>query len=148
MNNAELIAKLKDLRRGVFKDGKAVDDLIWECIRLASATPPARPELTDEELEDASHKWANSEPPWSGPVERTYARTVFKDGLRYARDNGYLAPAKPFSSHDYMIEVLDIIKSEVNNADGAIATGIHKDVARGVAWVAIKHRLTAKFGKP
>lgn len=51
-------------------------------------------------------------------------------------------------THEFMLEVLAIIKSEINTADGAIAGGISKDVARGVAWMGIKSRLTSKFKKP
>ena len=47
-------------------------------------TDPLPLSMTEDEMEEESHKWANAEPPWEGPVERTYARTVFKDGLRYA----------------------------------------------------------------
>lgn len=40
--------------------------------------------MSEEEMEEESHKWANAQAPWEGPVERTYARTVFIDGLRAA----------------------------------------------------------------
>jgi len=40
--------------------------------------------MSEEEMEEEIHKWANAQAPWEGPVERTYARTVFIDGLRAA----------------------------------------------------------------
>ena len=51
---------------------------------FARSLAPLPLSMTDEWMEEQSHKWANAEPPWEGPVERTYARTVFKEGLRYA----------------------------------------------------------------
>lgn len=55
---------------------------------IALATPQR---WTEEEMEEISHEWANTQPPWPGPAERTNGRMDFIAGLRYAQSHALLS---------------------------------------------------------
>ena len=79
--------------------------------------------LTDDDVERISGEWQERI-----PNRDRVDRAVFEQGLRYARDNGYLAPAQPLSAQQVFDVVEEFIKQEAERVGTDQPTGLEYPV--------------------
>ncbi len=128
---------LTDLRYGHFDSDAigAINSMLDQALAILDASPPIVGELTEEEIKSfgiAEH-------------ESEFAQH-FADGLRYARDHGYLAQAPQSSPAPSVIEAGDAMENMMRRLrtqrddEGILPTGNDFNGMDGLcaAWVAAK----------
>ena len=126
---------LTDLRYGHFDSDAigAINSMLDQALAILDASPPIVGELTEEEIKRIAEH------------ESEFAQH-FADGLRYARDHGYLAQAPQSSPAPSVIEAGDAMENMMRRLrtqrddEGILPTGNDFNGMDGLcaAWVAAK----------